>query len=139
MPLLETMFVNGSQVLAVMECPTCGVVYGLSETVRTKNKESGGSWYCPNGHTLSYTKTATAELREKLDAEKDNARWWRERADQKEQEAAHAERRRRSTKAVLTKTKKRVAEGACPCCSKRFPDVKAHMAEAHPSYAYAER
>jgi hypothetical protein len=49
-------------------------------------------------------------------------------------EAEHAERRRRSTKAVLTKTKARLVAGKCPRCSKQFPDLAGHLNEKHPDF-----
>lgn len=45
------------------------------------------------------------------------------------------ELRRRATKGVLTRTKNRVAKGACPCCNRYFRDVHSHITSQHPEYS----
>lgn len=47
-----------------------------------------------------------------------------------------AERRAHAaTKGQLTKTRKRVAGGVCPCCNRSFVNLGRHMAGQHPDYA----
>ena len=115
-----------------MTCPVtgCGVKYALDEEFRSRRRRDDGDWYCPNGHSLSYrhsNRTKTEELERKLAAAKGNAKYTQERLDR--------ERRSHSaTKGQLTKTKKRVAGGVCPCCNRSFVDLGRHMAGQHPDY-----
>jgi len=120
--------------LEIRVCPTCGVTYALPERMVADRRAKGGSWYCPNGHSLSFIKTEAQELREKLDAEKRNAVWWRERAADHRKEAEHQESRANGYKGALTKVKKRVGNGVCPCCNRSFVDLGRHMEAKHPAF-----
>ncbi len=49
-----------------------------------------------------------------------------------------AERSQRSANAYrghLTRTKRRVGKGVCPCCNKHFEKLGRHMESKHPGYA----
>ena len=37
-------------------------------------------------------------------------------------------------KGQVTRIKKRVANGVCPCCNRTFKDLAAHMSTQHPDY-----
>jgi len=43
-------------------------------------------------------------------------------------------RQKAAAKGQLTKTKRRVANGVCPCCNRTFADLSAHMHGQHPEY-----
>lgn len=43
----------------------------------------------------------------------------------------------RATKGVVTRTKRRIAHGVCPCCKRTFANVARHMAGQHPDYGAA--
>ena len=43
-------------------------------------------------------------------------------------------RRRAAAKGQLTKVKKRVGNGVCPCCTRSFTDLARHMESKHPAY-----
>lgn len=45
-----------------------------------------------------------------------------------------AQRALRATKGRLTKTKKRIANGVCPCCNRHFVNLERHMTGKHPDY-----
>lgn len=42
--------------------------------------------------------------------------------------------RARGLKSALTLTKKRIAKGKCPCCTKTFADLENHLKEKHAEY-----
>lgn len=84
--------------------------------------------YCPLGHQWSYSgKTEADKLRERLEDEQRFAASLISKLDQ--EKASHA-----STKGQLTKTKKRVANGVCPCCHRSFVALARHMTTKHPGY-----
>lgn len=131
--------------LEIRVCPSCGVTYAIPVRLRKDRQEKGGSWYCPNGHTLSYTTTdhdrlkkEAADLRKKLDAEKANLDWWRQRADDHAKETDKERARANGYKGALTKVKKRVGNGVCPCCRRSFSDLHRHMASKHPGFAESD-
>ena len=39
----------------LVECCVCGIVFGLSETFNLNLRTEKNLWYCPNGHSQSYT------------------------------------------------------------------------------------
>ena len=116
-------------------CPECGVRFGVTEHYDKKRRSDGRSFYCPNGHSMSFAETEADRLRKKLAAAEGNLKHARERGDRYLEQAEREKRRHAATKGQLTKTKKRVAGGACPCCNRSFVDLARHMATKHPSYA----
>lgn len=127
--------------LEIRVCPSCGVTYALPERLVMDRREKGGEWYCPNGHALGFSKTDAdrlredaAKLRAKLDDEKRNTDWWKQRNQEARKEAEHQEARANGYKGALTKFKKRVGNGVCPCCNRTFVDLGRHMETKHPAF-----
>lgn len=116
----------------------CGVTFAVEDGFDDRRRNDHATFYCPNGHTLSYTG--------KTELEKERARADRlqKQVEQREADIRFEQRRldneRRShaaTKGQLTKTKNRVAKGICPCCNWSFANLGRHMAGQHPDYAEA--
>lgn len=131
--------------LEIRVCPICGVTYALPVRLRQDRQETSGNWWCPNGHSLSFKKTdhdrlkaEAVDLRKKLDAEKANSEWWRDRDRAARQEAEHERSRANGYKGALVKAKKRVGNGVCPCCNRSFSDLHRHMASKHPGFAESD-
>jgi predicted GIY-YIG superfamily endonuclease len=127
--------------LSIRVCPVCGVTYAVPERLVEHRRQQGGSWYCPNGHTLSFTETEADRLRKeakrlerKIEDEKANAAWWRDRSKEAQKTADHQEARANGYKGALTKVKKRVGKGVCPCCNRSFVDLGRHMESKHPAF-----
>ena len=55
-----------------VECCNCGVIFLVSERLRKNWLETKGTFYCPNGHPQSYTKSNSEKLKEEL-ASKNNS------------------------------------------------------------------
>lgn len=118
-----------SGTLVAESCPTCHIVYGLPRDLYNARREDHRQVYCPNGHTWWYTgETEAQKLRRRLERAEASA------THQRDQREA-AERSNRALKGVITKTKRRVGKGACPCCTRSFPNLADHMATKHPDYA----
>lgn len=116
--------------LTTMICGECGISFAIPETYRKARQENGGSWYCPNGHSRIYRESDV----DRLTRERDAARVSREAA---RDQAAAAERRAAAARGQVTKIRKRVANGVCPCCHRTFANVARHMATKHPDEAGA--
>lgn len=120
----------------IEECSDCHVAFALSSSFNRERRESKTRFYCPNGHSLHYHGKTEAEkaleeterLRRNLESSRSQTAFWR--TEQEREKRQHA-----ATKGQLTKTKKRAAGGACPCCNRSFVDVARHMKSKHPDYA----
>lgn len=124
-------------------CYKCGVWFGMDSEHHANALRLGSAlfFFCPNGHSQCYTKSEATKLREQLDAQKkltDDARKatdeaWNSYYEMSERRQA-VQRQLVATRGVVTRTKKRIAAGKCPCCKEKFADLGAHMQGAHPGY-----
>lgn len=111
----------------VMSCCVCGVRFGMENEFYEERLGDGKFWYCPSGHCQQFTDTREKKLKRELDRTT--------RCLQRTQEDLHStEYARRAAKGQLTKAKKRIANGVCPCCNRSFADLHEHMACKHPDY-----
>ncbi len=46
----------------LVECFRCGIRFGLPSQYQTNRVDDKDIWYCPNGHSQSYTGKTTREL-----------------------------------------------------------------------------
>lgn len=120
--------------LVAIECFKCHVLFGMTEYHDRRCRDDGSEFFCPNGHNLVYRET--------------NVMKQRKRAEQLERQLAasqsslltvardrdHQARRAVSLKGVVTRTRKRIASGKCPCCHHGFANLAAHMLRHHPGY-----
>lgn len=126
---------NETVTLVTETCITCGTVYAMEAGMNATRRKSGGNYYCPNGHAQCYSEPTELKLRKRIETletdlkrTQDSRRHWKENAEA-------AERSRSAIKGQLTKVKKRVGNGVCPCCNRTFADLNRHMHSQHPDYA----
>lgn len=118
-------------------CCVCNVVFGMPHDLFLVSKRSEHiSWYCPYGHKQHFAQgESTAE---KLRRERDRlAQRVAERDDALRLERSRreiAERSASAYKGQVTKIKRRVGNGVCPCCNRTFSDLQRHMNAKHPDY-----
>ena len=118
----------------VVACYTCGGLFGINDELHNRavvNKE--GIVYCPACGLTTYWfgKSPVEKVREEMQRKLDVAK---RRADGQEQRAYRAENSLRATKGVVTRMKKRAANGVCPCCHRTFKQLVRHMDRKHPGY-----
>jgi hypothetical protein len=122
--------------LTVHFCSKCDVLYGLTEEFVQARRKNHETFYCPNGHEWHYSGENTEErLKRELREERERKERECSRANRNH---ARAERERASlvaTKGHVTRLKRKIAAGECPCCGESFPDLAAHMDSTHPDYA----
>lgn len=117
----------------IVECANCGIRFAVTSGFKQRRKEDHKDFFCPSGHSNFYPQASETErLRKQLEAEKRGHKAAEHRADVAREEARFAEYRRRAAKAQLTKMRKRVANGVCPCCNRSFDDLHRHMKAKHP-------
>lgn len=126
--------VNVSTSMHIWSCPTCGILYGVPVAFANECREDGKRYYCPNGHSLGWSETEADKQRKRADRAERDAANAIARANREHIRAESMERSRRAVKGQLTKTKKRIAGGACPCCNRTFANLGRHMQSRHPTY-----
>lgn len=107
----------------------CDAVFAFAQHMYDRLKENRQTWYCPNGHARVFTgRTREQQLEAQLEASRRIASNERERR-------ALAERQRAAARGQVTKIKRRVGRGVCPCCNRTFADLARHMEGQHPEFA----
>jgi hypothetical protein len=129
---METITYTGT--LAVEECYKCHITFAMPKDLQQRARQQGETFYCPLGHGQVYSMTEVAELKAKLAREQE----WREQAEIRERaardQADAATRSARAYKGQVTRVRKRVGNGVCPCCHRTFVQLAAHMTAKHPDY-----
>lgn len=124
--------------LEVETCISCGVAFGVPPDWKSQRRQDKRTFYCPNGHPMVYTKnpkdTEIATLKAKLDMVEREKRWAESDRDGYRKDRDRLKHKLAATKGVLTRTKRRVGNGTCPCCGIGFPNLREHMNEQHPEY-----
>lgn len=114
--------------LIQMECSICGAVFGMSNAKYTRCRERLEHWWCPNGHRLVFKESEVERLKQEL-AHKTRL------CEYAEADLETTQRSLTATRGVVTRTRNRIARGACPCCHRHFGDLQRHMETKHPGYA----
>jgi hypothetical protein len=124
--------------LTIVECCECHMDFGMTPRFVADRRADHGWWYCPQGHRQHWPEKSDKErLREQVEQRDRELARTRARLDQSEARAEHEANRARALKGVVTKTKRRIGKGVCPCCNRHFPNVEAHMATEHPDFSEA--
>lgn len=136
-PVRREVFVESK--IHVIECAHCNIDFGIGDDFMRRRREDHQGFYCPNGHSNVYNGPSAQEREQKrLEQELEAARSLAHRESNRRQQAEANARLRdyqaRAAKGQLTKTKKRVAAGVCPCCNRTFQNLANHMAGQHPEY-----
>lgn len=123
-----------AQTLEVTNCCVCGVNFAVPEIIMDERRRNAGNVYCPNGHCIGWKETEAERLKREVDSLNQANDYLRR---QKESVEAVLETVKRSSAAVqgqLTKERKRVGNGVCPCCNRTFQNVQRHMTTQHPDF-----
>ena len=122
----------------IVSCYTCSVRFGITrELYKRVVTDATGSIHCPacGGLTCwreSDDKKKIKELELKL-------AWEAEQSKRQQEARESAENSLRATQGVVTRLKRRVAAGTCPCCHRTFKQLTAHMATKHPDFVNASK
>lgn len=132
---MTTMTYTGE--LAVTQC-WCGIHHAVPASLLAERKRVGGQIFCPLGHSGVFKGTENDRLKQQLRDMETRLTHARDERDWERDRRASVERSLAATKGVLTKTRRRVAAGVCPCCHRTFQQLARHMAGQHPEYAAEE-
>lgn len=103
----------------IIVCCNCGIPFAVPKSYKSTLRKTHEWFYCPNGHQQHYSQETEAE---KL------ARQLR----QKENELAQKITANIQLESQLTKIKKSVGQGKCPCCGKTYKHLQNHIKNKHP-------
>lgn len=121
--------------LVAISCGACGLPFGLPDYYLKKLQETGKSFNCPNGCSIGYNNNEVDRLKKELAKVEKTKTIYKQWFDDEVDRRKSVERSLSATKGVLTKAKKRIANGVCPCCHRHFTNVERHMNSKHPDYA----
>lgn len=110
--------------LYVTTCPSCHVVHAIPDEMRDRCDRTGDNWYCPNGHSIVFTKTREAALTERNEALADEAeRLRRDNLRLSDDLMTNAKEMRR--------IKRRIKAGVCTDCHRHFENLERHQKTKH--------
>jgi uncharacterized protein with PIN domain len=134
----ETMSLEGTALLINTEyvcitC-TCGLIFAVPAAVRQRWVDNNKSFFCPMGHSLSYTGSELDKLRKQLEREKRDKEFHQRNATAEREAREKTQRQLRATKGAKTRMANRIKNGVCPCCNRTFMDLQRHMSTKHPDF-----
>jgi len=99
-------------------------------------RSSAINFYCPFGHQQHFVQgdTTETELRRERDMLKQQIARVEHERDLATREANEQTERAKKAEAASKRLKKRAAAGTCPCCSRTFANMSAHMLHEHPGW-----
>lgn len=125
--------------LVVEHCCNCGTAFAMPSGLQAQRIKDHQEFYCPAGHRQYYTgPTEAQKLKKELDYSKQELEYANRRAASAEGRAKREQARANGFKGAMRKVKRRVSNGVCPCCTRTFKDLAAHMNQKHPDYASTE-
>ncbi len=131
--MTQTITHFAGEAAVAMRC-WCSIQLAIPRSLYDYYRDQNGRFalHCPLGHKFIPGGDSPAEI---------EAREQRLRAERAELDAAQqrsakllAMRRVSARKGLMTRMRNRLTRGTCPCCSKRFPDLRAHLAQRHPKW-----
>lgn len=133
-------FVDINYGFATKCCSACGMFFFIPNNIEQACVDKGRNWWCPGcGHHWRYGDTTKAKLEKQLEREKKRTEWATIRADNNAAWAEREKRKKAAYKGLLTKTKKRISGGVCPCCNRSFHNLAKHMKSKHPNYGREDK
>lgn len=119
----------------VVNCCQCNMPFALTDDFQVARRRDHAWFYCPLGHAQHYSgKSDEEKLRDQLRRAQEATKRAQADYEQEWQMRKATERSLSATKGVLTRTKKRIARGVCPCCNRTFQNLSRHMEGQHPDY-----
>ena len=125
---------NNPDRIVRITCGVCSIPFGLVGHFYDQRHADGKSFYCPNGHFVSWSDNDLARAKREAENLRKRLEWAEEDARQAKHREEYQIRCARSAKGHATRLRKRIAAGQCPCCSETFANVAEHIAKKHPKY-----
>jgi hypothetical protein len=124
--------------LYVQECCVCFIRFAVPKSFDDARRRDGKSFFCPVGHSQSYTESENDRIRRERDRLKQEQARLNDEVNRQRELCEAAERSASARKGQITRLKKRAAAGVCPCCNRSFENLKNHMSAKHPGFVAEE-
>ena len=132
----RTIRVSVAHDVIISRCVNCGIEYGVTVDFDEDRRKDKRSFFCPNGHSMSYGENEEDRLRRERDRLKqDNARLEDMRIQAYRALEAEAAQRKKA-QAEMKRVQRRAAAGVCPCCNRSFVALSRHMKTKHPDVPF---
>jgi hypothetical protein len=115
-------------------CCICAITFFVPEAFQQEALSRKRSFFCPNGHSQSYTTSEADRLRKELAAARQREETIKAQREEAIRLASLQTDLRRSAENSLKRFKKRAAAGVCPCCHRTVKQMAAHMKTKHPDF-----
>lgn len=143
---LQTLTVERKQKLTTETCCNCGTLFAMDAELQRERYADKQSFFCPNGHRMSYTgKAEVQKLKDQLNEERrqrqaaeQRVAMYADEAREERDKAEHERRRANGYKGHATRITRRAKAGVCPCCNRTFKQLAAHMVSQHPEFTPLE-
>ena len=119
----------------IIQCCNCGIDMVMAADYVERRRKDGETFYCLNGHPQSFRQTETDRLKEQLAKEAKTRELLETRLKDANDRADANYRSLVAQKGQVTKLKKRVQHGVCPCCNRTFANLGRHMQGQHPEFS----
>lgn len=123
--------------LTEVVCYNCLTHFAMDEELNRRCHQDGRRFYCPNGHSQVYTESEVQKLKKINQNLTSRLGWEEDRADRLNRDNRDLRSQKSAIKGQLTKTRKRIANGVCPCCNRSFSNVARHIESKHPAFKEA--
>lgn len=119
-----------------IECCSCHVIFGVTNEFHKHRRNDHKRFHCPScGIGQSFSGPSEEELlRQERDRLKQSLAQRDDEIKRQRELRKSEERKVVAYKGVVTRTKKRIAGGACPCCNRTFQNLAQHMKTKHENY-----
>lgn len=117
-----------------VRCATCYMVFYLPDHKYNACQNKNQGFYCPDGHSSVFTETELTKIKNELERTKQQKQWAEDARNFARKDLEKERKRSAALKGVVTKTRNRISNGVCPCCSRSFQNLKRHMDCKHPEF-----
>ena len=121
---------------STVDCCSCHGSFLMTATAIRNLKKTKKGFYCPYCGTVQgwYGDNEEDRLKKQLEAEKNGRELAERRATRAQVREGVAKLKASAQKGVATRLKNRAKAGVCPCCTRTFKQLAAHMKNKHPEY-----
>ena len=113
--------------LQEVTCKSCGITHAIPVRLIEGLLQTGGYYFCPNGHQWGWGESEAARLKKQLVQEQEQSK-------QVKTELLRTQDQLEASIRELRRHKKRIANGVCPCCHRSFVQLQRHIKTQHPEY-----
>lgn len=125
--------------LSVCECANCHMDFAITKKFMEDRRNDHKTFYCPSGHPNVFREESELErTRRERDQAIQRAAYKDDEIRRERERKEHAQNTSRTYKGHLTRTRRRISAGVCPCCNRTFQNLARHMESKHQAFAKKE-